>query len=407
MIEGLQKQIIENSHRLPFSLDKVVDHTNVAISALGSAFFENIKYTHDKITREKELSHPLLRVLQTPRVLDTAISELMELGLYLKELANDSSIGDCIKNLRDEEQYESTFFQLSYAFRFKKIGFNVKLEPTTVRGKSDIYLEDGTRKFIVECYRINKTFFEVMGEFDAAIAKVMFERVPQGKKYEFTVELNEILTYDGMRTFLEKYKRIIEEFKVKGLEKIEHNYRGNVLGIKDLTNIAMAPNYDERKEIDLITDGPGHPTCIAQIRVNTVSLFEAMDVPEDRKKRGSRLLIWNKYRDKIRKYPYEILRNKINTKFKQTKVDDKRVGRVLLVHMPFGFSLSADKIHKQLIDGATRNFENVSAIIITGRESGAGRFKYKGVILNAPGNFSLSPQVLEKLNVLERANLFG
>lgn len=99
--------------------------------------------------------------------------------------------------------------------------------------------------------------------------------------------------------------------------------------------------------------------------------------PKIGRKRGSRLLIWNKYRDKIRKYPYEILRNKINTKFKQTKVDDKRVGRVLLVHMPFGFWLSADKIHKQLIDGATRNFENVSAIIITGRESGAADLNIK------------------------------
>ena len=146
--------------------------------------------------------------------------------------------------------------------------------------------------------------------------------------------------------------------------------------------------------------------CIVQKTVWVQSIFEASDASEDKTTRGSRLFIWDKYRNKTQQYPYDILESKLHKKFKQTKVDDRLVGRILLVHMPFGFYQSAKEKHQKLIQDATRNFENVSAIIITSKESGRGRFMYNGVVLGSMTGIALPPNVLEKLNLIETMDLF-
>ena len=157
-MQELQQRILSEAVKLPFTIDKVKELTDIALSALGIEFFKNIKYKNERITGERLISHPLLRVLNTTNGYEAAISELMEIGLYLREFCYDQAIAECINNLRLDTQYESTLFQISFAYRFKKLGFKVKLEPATTRGKSDIFLDNGQNRYMVECYRINKTF---------------------------------------------------------------------------------------------------------------------------------------------------------------------------------------------------------------------------------------------------------
>ena len=111
---------------------------DIAFSALGREFFESVLYKTNRVTRKKEISHPLIRALSGGNVSELGASELLEIGLYLKCLLNDPRISDCITTLKIPAQYESTLFQLAMAYRLKMVGCEVRLEPRTVRGRSDI-----------------------------------------------------------------------------------------------------------------------------------------------------------------------------------------------------------------------------------------------------------------------------
>ena len=404
MYQEIQQRVLNEARRLPYKIDKVKELTDIAIAALGRDFFNNIRYKNDSITGKKIVSHPLLKLLVPKHDMELGVSELMEVGLYLKEFYLDSAITECLNNLKVDKQYESTLFQMAFAYRFRKLGFKVGLEPLTLRGKSDILLEDENRKYVVECYRINKTFFEIMGEFHFDLATVVFDKVPKNKKYEFTVKLNELLTNDGRRNLLKAYTQLILEYNKKRPEKLETNWRNNLIAVRDLGDEG---NYGE-KETEAITNAVGHPdSTIVQMSVESHSVFNAYNAPEDKKVRKSRILIWDKFRREGQKHPYEILRKRINGKLKQTKVEDKSVGRILLVFMPFVFLGANSKAYKKVIDDVMRTFESISAVILISKEAGNGRFEYRGIVLNASTDFGLPLNVLQKLNQIEKSNLFN
>jgi hypothetical protein len=90
--------------------------SDIALSALGSTWLGGHITTANRISNKPEYRHPLIRDLvgAAPEI---GIAELVELGLYLKQFANDPEIGLCLDSLRSPSQYESTLLQLAMAYR--------------------------------------------------------------------------------------------------------------------------------------------------------------------------------------------------------------------------------------------------------------------------------------------------
>jgi hypothetical protein len=78
--------------------------------------------------------------------------ELMELGTYLLSFKSEKEISKLIADLKDASSYGDTVFQLAMAYRFKKLGFSVQLEPPIRNNQlADFVAELGDMRVMCEC----------------------------------------------------------------------------------------------------------------------------------------------------------------------------------------------------------------------------------------------------------------
>ena len=130
------------------------------------------------------------------------------------------------------------------AFRVKKIGTDVKLEPPTRRGKADLSFIFNGNKYIGECYRIGKTFLNYFGELKFTLFDQLLKNVPKGKIYTFTIKIDSILTFDGMRRLLKRSKLILNEFNNRtDLARADFIYLNHRIGVEDITDYSEDPDF--------------------------------------------------------------------------------------------------------------------------------------------------------------------
>lgn len=384
---------------------------DIAFSALGKDFFDSVLYKTNRVTRKKEISHPLIRALIGGNVPELGTSELLEIGLYLKCFSTDPRINDCITTLKLPAQYESTLFQLAMAYRLKMVGCEVCLEPPTIRGRSDIEFRCENVTYIGECYRVNRTFWDYVGAFEDYLYKELIDLVPSGKKYAFTVKLNSLLTFHGMRETLKRYQEILDEFNSRDdLVRIELKYKNNVLGVEDITDLSEDPDFktDDDGQVKRIRYLDAD-WCICPSSMKGGNIFRLLDNPTAEKDRGSRVIVWKNYKEKYIKSPYTILESKLSKKLKQAKVDNPGARRLLLVEFPCGlfFTGKISDQHRKIQYDAVKKFENVAGILLTERQAGTkNRFMYEGIFLPGRLENALPESVLERLNQVELSDIF-
>jgi len=94
-------------------------------------------------------SHPLLAGMNTggtPQVV-----RALELAVILRHFARDPELPGLVGALRDWDHFESIYYSLRVALRFKLLGFHVRLEPSTRDGKADVLACRPRLKIGLEC----------------------------------------------------------------------------------------------------------------------------------------------------------------------------------------------------------------------------------------------------------------
>lgn len=412
MLNDLRNIIAAKAYRLGIDQEIVNSLSDIFFSAFGEAFFNNLPESINRITGQKEIAHPLIKNIVAKNFPpEMGISELLEVGLYLKSFSTDPKISYCINNLRDVSQYESTLFQLAMAHRLKLAGCQVGLEPETIRGKADISFEYTGVKYIGECYRINKKFSDYYREFEGGFYDVLFRLVPRGKKYAFTIKLNYLLTPDGMRSILQRYKNILNDFNSQQyLTHIEFNHKNNLVGVEDITHLELDPDFklDEKGNVKRIRYLDAD-SCVCAVPVKGTSIFRFMDTPLAKREHASRVILWKNYKKPSTKSAYNILEQKINQKLKQTKVEDISTRRVLFVEFPFGLFWGGKitDAQRKIQNDALRRFQNIAGIVLTERTlNNKNRFFYQGVILLGNLQYSIPESLCNSFNRVELDDLF-
>ena len=107
----------------------------------------------------------------------------MELAIYLKQLFQVAGLHDVIRSsLRANNKFNSALLQLAWAYRFRKLGAEIQLEPPAASGQGDILITWRNKKYTVECY-IEKEASSLEEVKDVIHTGEVIENYPSDKPY--------------------------------------------------------------------------------------------------------------------------------------------------------------------------------------------------------------------------------
>jgi hypothetical protein len=122
---------------------------DIVVGTVGREWFEEATARAPRGVGLSRRGHPLVGNFLVAG--DPQIVEIIELAVYVKRLVGVRGLEEVVQNLRS--QFDSTLLQLAYAYRFKKAGAEVVLEPETAGGrKADIEIMMDGAGFLAECY---------------------------------------------------------------------------------------------------------------------------------------------------------------------------------------------------------------------------------------------------------------
>jgi hypothetical protein len=101
--------------------------------------------------------HPLYRDLHSST--NQAVVAVAELAKYLTAFTADPALAAVVKDLRSEK-FPSTFFELAMAYRWKKAGAEIALQPPTPKGIADFEAKIHGLRYVVECSVCPDEFFQ-------------------------------------------------------------------------------------------------------------------------------------------------------------------------------------------------------------------------------------------------------
>ncbi len=124
-----------------------------AIGVIKSIF--GLDWLESLEAKRKDMSNPFV---QHPIIIGSAsgsfthLAELIELCLYLVSFKDDPCLSKIIPPMKETSAYSDNLFQLAMAYRFKKLGFNVLLEPPILNGQlGDFSAKFGDMQVMAEC----------------------------------------------------------------------------------------------------------------------------------------------------------------------------------------------------------------------------------------------------------------
>lgn len=138
-----------------FSPSSVSESYHIILTAFGDSWLQDEARKSDVKARGIFPGHPLLRRLATSGL--QQVSSNIELATYLAEFVRDDQLSSVIEKMKSEDHFEDHFLELAIAFRFKRAGGEVRLNPSTDRGKGDIEVAVDGETWLIECSRQNRS----------------------------------------------------------------------------------------------------------------------------------------------------------------------------------------------------------------------------------------------------------
>lgn len=149
MIYPLIKVMQEHIKRSGLEVKDIDGVIGVTKSIFGLDWLEELA------AKRKNMPNPLS---QHPIIIGSAsgsfqhLVELVELCTYLISFKDDKELLKIVSALKEEPSYGDNLFQLAMAYRFRKLGFDIALEPPILNGHlADFSASRGDLKIVAEC----------------------------------------------------------------------------------------------------------------------------------------------------------------------------------------------------------------------------------------------------------------
>ena len=402
--------LVETCRCLPLPATGLRELADIFSAAVGAEFLSNPPTKRDPISGHARVRHRLLRMLTSSKDATYAISELAEVGLYLKTFAADPQIRACVDGLRND--YESTLFQLAMAYRLRAAGCTtVHLEPETARSRADIAFTYDAVPYVAECYRLSKGFSDYFAEAQHAFYDGLLELVPPQRIYSFTVVIGLIPTFDTFRKILAKFREIVTAMaSTPNFSSTGHRFGEHVLGVEDITDAEEDPNLGlsqhgtpQRRRYE------DADALFVREMARGRNAFEALDAPFGERVFLTRVFLWKKFEYPRPKKPDDVLLSKLSAKLKQTKPKQGKGGRILFVEYPFGLFIAARQPEslRHIQQKAISQFEASALIVMERRAGRLNRFCYESAILQGRQENAIPQSLVDRLAVVERADIFA
>ncbi|MCA9124557.1 MAG: hypothetical protein H6822_15410 [Planctomycetaceae bacterium] len=331
------------------------------------------------------------------------VVELIELAVYLKQLATCSGIPSVMDVIR--EHYATGFLQLAYAYRFHRAGATaIALEPETDRGKSDIFFEYDSRPYIAECY-VPQFASEANSIDNLRTCVQLVGHACRVSDYRLRVciRLKDSISVRESKQLGRWLSHRIDEMDGdfwRGEHDVAHC---EVKHIDETDDVHDRPRRLSAKEREGFADA-----VIEMYRVPKSDIAEIRLGREARREPGSRVLLWRPDEEcqKMTSEEYvEKLAARLGDKLPQTKRSVDNPGRLVIAELKDFVENDEESlvISGQLQKLMLRSYPDVSAIFLVQRSWIRGsRYQFQGVLIGGKPENAPPEKLFQQLDQQER-----
>ena len=151
-----------------------------------------------------------------------ALMELVELCTYLLAFKDDKNLKIIISSLKQNSSYGDSMFQLASAYRFRKLGFSVELEPSILNGHlADFRATKGDLDIFAECTMLREwgirvdereAFFEGAQKIKRLHKKTIIEMV-------IDIVSKTVLSFENLEEIKKQIEKLGTDFLNSGVEQ--------------------------------------------------------------------------------------------------------------------------------------------------------------------------------------------
>lgn len=318
-------------HSSPVSGISPVEALTIIKNAFSESWLTKVISAVEKGTALQSSRHPLANLILTPG--RNQISRVLELGIYLRALFATPNISQVITQMKSASDFENTWIQLAYGYRFLKIGAeDLRFEPVVQGGrKADIIFRFESQIFIVECYMPDAEESWAV-EFSSRIHKQIFDFSTKNKKVvSLKVFLRDFPPFspDERKIFNDKWKTLIRNSSDVGLVVFKNDFfKVQIQEISKLTQ-------NERK--GLFEKTISHTECRFAYRQSLMEKKEALNVMRGQSKEmhtSDMVFFFSNKKDRDIGELVNHLSKKMEKKVQQLKMKDSGAKGILIVASP-------------------------------------------------------------------------
>ena len=181
-------------------------------NAFSTHWLDQIVAAKEKGNAIQSSRHPLASLILVPGKVQT--NKVLELGIYLRALHAAPNIDQVIRQMKSGEDFENTWLQIAYGFRFFKVGASdLKFEPDVDAGKkADIIFNFESQTYLAECFMPEVRDSWII-EFAAQSQKHIFDFCELAKKtvcIKIFWRAQPPFTHIERKLFEQKWKQLIQ-----------------------------------------------------------------------------------------------------------------------------------------------------------------------------------------------------
>lgn len=398
---------LRRAHENAVRLNLPVDFLGEAIGILTGAVSQ--QWVREQATKHRKggvlhSGHPLIKAITVAG--DNDLVSVVELAIYLKRLFTVDGLQEVIhSSLRAENKFDSALLQLAWAYRFHKIGAQVRLEPAAARGQADIHLTWRDKEYMVECYIPSEETDQDQIEdvLSFSLGKMTEVASNVGKVVRVLIRF---FTYPDtpQRLALEKAAaRLIRDVPQGGSVRA-------LVTCADVEIQEITGQFDD----DFLEDGTLNENgrysasadgCMARSLVSLERFMEppGRSSPSLQRERESRVFWWLPPLES--QSPAERiseLSNRITEKLKQTRTEEGKAKQIVIAQVPKGVGRWRNDRARMIARGVQQRLvskhEGIAAIILTSRIwTTEYRFRYFSFILGGKEHNEIADEIYQKV----------
>lgn len=387
---------------LQLPVDFIEEAREIVVGALGPTWVEDqLQRGSPSIIGLVKPPHPVIHDIRVAG--DCQIVGVFELAVYLKRLVTVPGFHATVAMLRSRDQFATTLMQLAYAYRFKKAGIDVSLEPDTDEGrKGDIGLRVSGNPILAECYvpEFEEKEGVLLEVVEYSTKKIAMAAKARGIIARIRLRLLRVPTPDERRQIERISVELLNTVAPGGEEKQVKDFVE--ISVEDITKAEMDPDWP-----DLGDDEPSGPDLADWVLSEKTWVTKGVDAVKDGTatpvSRGSRILIHRPPRTllSIQERVAE-LESRFSPKLTQVRSSDS--GRMLIacVREAGGMNDRDLEVARLLGQRLVTKHERIGEVILTSRVwTTKNRFRFQGIVLHGVKEARLPQDVFNTITRID------